>query len=101
MVQPSLPVTELSDDNSPEGHVLVHTKFVCVLSNARGPMEYTPLPMVTDVRLEQSLNASSANVNKLSGMTTDVRPVPLNALPPIASTPSGMVIDVRPESQKA
>ena len=99
-VQPALPVTGLSDDISPEGHVLVHTKSVCVSSNARGPMSYTPFPMITEVRLEQSLNASSANVNKLSGMVIDVRPVFRNALAPIEITPSSS-IDVRPESMKA
>lgn len=42
--------------------------------NALFPMELTPLPTLTDVRLPQPANADAPMLLTLSGMATEVRP---------------------------
>ncbi len=59
-------------------------------------MVSTASGIVTDVRLEQFLNAESTILVRLAGNSTDANSVqPLKALPPIFVTPSGITIELK------
>ena len=62
------------------------------------PMLFTPAPIVTLVRLQQSENACTPMVVTLSGISILVRPLhPAKAISSIIFTLSGIVISVRLE----
>ena len=61
------------------------------------PIDLTPLPMVTDVRLDALAKAVLLMPVVASGMTTDVRPVLAKAERPMNRTPLPMVTDVSAE----
>ena len=74
------------------------TVEIPVPSNARPPILVTFLPIMTEVRAEQLLNAPSPMVSTLLGMVTEVKPLQTsNAQFPMLVTLLGIAIEVRLE----
>ena len=69
--------------------------------NASLPIEFTELPMATEVSLEQSKNALSPIAVTEFGMAIEVNPEQyINACSPISVTEFGMVTEVNPSQSK-
>ena len=77
------------------GGIVTDVRLVC--AKALMPIDRSPLPKITDVRLREYEKALSPMDVVASGMTTELRSVPLKASRPISRTPVPMVTDVSME----